>query len=216
MISFVVAIYIPNKEILEFTKNCITELNIVKEDNELIIIDDCSPLEHDIKVDYRFKKNKGVASAWNKGIKLASNDIIVIVNSDTFGFNWKSMLDCLREYDIVFPKIYNCKTRRTEERLAAEFMMFTRELIEDIGYFNEDYGMYYEDTDFFIRALDNGKKLGVCKEATVNHISAGTVDNHWTLKEKNERVEKSRVKYITTHNNRFPKLSKHWKRDDLY
>lgn len=56
-------------------------------------------------------------------------------------------------------------------RLVGFCLMVKRSLVEDIGSFDERYGLgNYEDDDLCLRALRNGYKLLIAKEAFIHHI----------------------------------------------
>ncbi|MEM4234867.1 MAG: glycosyltransferase [Candidatus Methanomethylicaceae archaeon] len=54
-------------------------------------------------------------------------------------------------------------------------MLIKRELIEQIGGLDEDFGSYYEDIDLCYRARLNGKKIVFAHKSIVYHVHAGTL-----------------------------------------
>ncbi|MCS7249108.1 MAG: glycosyltransferase [Anaerolineales bacterium] len=65
----------------------------------------------------------------------------------------------------------------TREVMAAcgASMLVKRELIEQIGGFDEDFGSYYEDTDLCYRARLAGKKVLFAHKSVVYHVHAATL-----------------------------------------
>jgi GT2 family glycosyltransferase len=210
-VSIIVPIYIVDEDVLNFSRECIEELRgTLKDGDEVIVLDDCSPMKHDIKTDYYNEVNRGLASLWNQGIRMAKNDIVLLANSDTSQHDWWPMIKSLDEYDIVFPKVMNMANLQLEERLAGEFFMFRKSLIDEIGYFREDFWMSYEDTDFFMRALEAGKRLGVCSYAKIIHLSQGTRKRANDSQTRKERERKAADIYKSIHGSKHPKLSYIW------
>ena len=55
------------------------------------------------------------------------------------------------------------------EYIVGCSLLFRRELIDSIGYLEEDYFLYFEDTDFNIRAAKEGWKIYYIPESIVHH-----------------------------------------------
>jgi GT2 family glycosyltransferase len=53
-------------------------------------------------------------------------------------------------------------------------MLIKREVVEKIGYFDEDLFAYYEDVDFCYRARHAGFKVGLAEKAVVHHAQGST------------------------------------------
>jgi len=53
-------------------------------------------------------------------------------------------------------------------------LLLSKKMLDEIGYFDEDFFMYYEDTDLAWRARLAGWKVLYAPEATVRHIHCGT------------------------------------------
>ncbi|MGB9707331.1 MAG: oligosaccharide flippase family protein [Microgenomates group bacterium] len=136
------------------------------------------------------KNNRGFAAAVNEGIKMGFKDkisLFIIANPDISllhlrGVNW---LDGLTYFDILglsFKQdgnfFYGGKidkwrlsgglikekpnTRFQEvDFVSGSMMIVKKEVIEKIGFFNENYFMYYEDVDFCFRAKQAGFKIGI-------------------------------------------------------
>lgn len=64
-------------------------------------------------------------------------------------------------------------------------MLIKREVIEKIGYLPEEYFMYYEDTDYCVKAKENGYKLGLCEDSVIYHkvsVSSGGENSPFSIK----------------------------------
>jgi|SRR3989344_108240 len=56
-------------------------------------------------------------------------------------------------------------------------MMVKREVFDKIGFFNEDYFMYFEDVEFCFRASHRGFTTMLYPEVSCKHLSGGSSDN---------------------------------------
>lgn len=210
MISVIIPIYNTSEELVEMTQDCIDSLTPELQDgDELLIIDDASPVAHDFGVrTITLPKNSGVAVAWNTGVTHAVNDIVLISNNDIQATHWRApMLEALEKYAVVFPLVYNENTGRETRHLAGEFFMTRRALIEKVGGFNEDFGSYFEDTDFFMRVMNVGGKLGVTAKAYVAHRSQATVKTSWSPERLEENFRRNQALYEHVHGGMYPFLS---------
>ncbi|MFA4991546.1 MAG: glycosyltransferase, partial [Candidatus Omnitrophota bacterium] len=87
------------------------------------------------------------------------------------------------------------------DSLSGSSVLFRRKCLDDVGFLDEDFVMYMEDVDLFLRCRDKGWKLMYEPKSVVYHEFHGTADN-----DKIERyVERNRLLLIAKH---FPeKLS---------
>ena len=82
--------------------------------------------------------------------------------------------------------------------LSGSAVLFRRDCLEDVGGFDEDFVMYLEDVDIFLRCRQKGWKLLYAPESIVYHKFHGTAD------EKVIRfyIERNRLLLVAKH---FPK-----------
>ena len=135
-------------------------------------------------------KNKGFAASVNKGIRAGHGGYVCVLNSDVLVTpNWLTKLvfalEAAPDHAIVNPVTNNTalidiamhpglsyldmnrgleavSSHRYPEIMPTGFcFMFKRELITKIGYFDEAYGSYGEETDFWMRALSYAEPSGV-------------------------------------------------------
>lgn len=104
--------------------------------------------------------------------------------------------------DIIWPK-FKIQLHRKQEILCSNeninnvtfisgcAMLIKKEVIEKIGYLDESYFMYYEDTDYCVRALDNGYRLIYQPNSIVYHkVSSSSGGNlspfvlYWSTKNR--------------------------------
>ena len=122
-------------------------------------------------------KNLGYAGGANIGIKKALSSRakwIVILNPDIkinrkcLGLFLKKIrkgncdmsgpfLGALddKRWSTIYP-IVKTSTRLQTCYLSGAFICYSKEVFEKVGLFNENYFLYYEDVDFFIRAVKKG------------------------------------------------------------
>lgn len=180
------------------TQKCIDSYKqTMQEGDELILVDDASPFNHGFKVDFRHEENKGNAGSWNTCVKLAKNKVVLLSDNDIEAWDWReNMLETLEVADVVFPRVYNCRIAAFEEKhLAGECFMFKKELFDEIGEFDEGYGSYFEDTDWFKRAMLANKKLATAPRTHVIHKSQGTFSKIWSQEKMQEMFERNKKRY---------------------
>jgi len=131
-------------------------------------------------------KNRGFAATVNRGLKATENKYACILNSDTVVTpNWLTKMVLALESDpntqIVNPVTNNTALinvdmypgqsyldmnralEKTSRQAYPEIMptgfcfMFKRELLNEIDYFDEAYGSYGEETDFWFRTINHVK-----------------------------------------------------------
>jgi GT2 family glycosyltransferase len=56
--------------------------------------------------------------------------------------------------------------------LAGASLMIRREILDDIGLFDESFFLYFEETDLCLRAVLNGHKMTYVRESVVTHIGS--------------------------------------------
>lgn len=195
-ISIIVPYVHKTQELKNMTRDCLKSFaNEMKKKDELISIDDTGMI-------------LGNAGSWNKGIKNSKNEIILLSDNDIEARCWREpMLKALEKYDIVFPIVYNQSIGKEQRHLAGEFWMFKKSLIDEIGMIDEKYKTYFEDTDFFMRAINAGKILGIAEGSYVIHKSQGTVNNVWDEKRKKDVFIKNKEMYEKKFNGKYPSLS---------
>jgi len=124
--------------------------------------------------------------------EVEKGQFILILNNDvTVERNFlEKLLNYSKKHraDIVSPKILDSKgsvwfeggeidknrftaghTRGKLDFLSGCCLLIKRQVFEKIGFFDEEYFMYYEDVDFCFRARMTGFKLGIADRAIAHH-----------------------------------------------
>ncbi|WP_394747992.1 glycosyltransferase family 2 protein [Spongiimicrobium salis] len=156
-------------------------------DSTLSIVKSYSEKLTERGISYQFisEKDKGIADAWNKGLKLAKGSIIGMLNSD----DWyddnaiANAVACLD--DTALELSYGICKRVDENKELIEVMdvvfnpnriylnfgfsyttcFMTRKVIDEIGGFNLDYKIAI-DTDFLLRAFKKKVLFKKCNNIT--------------------------------------------------
>jgi len=159
------------------------------DDYEIIVIDDCSTDNSIEKIISQFKSvkiiknkvNKGAAFARNNGIRNSSGELLLFLDSDIIlkeGSISKMINECEGK-DIIFPKIiysngkvmYPLNKGHEQYLLISPVFMITRKAIKKLkgSFFDENYKIYGEDTDFFLKCKLMGLKSLYVPDATAIH-----------------------------------------------
>jgi GT2 family glycosyltransferase len=128
----------------------------------------------------RNEQNLGCAKAWNRGIRHARAEgatLIGVLNNDlVFGPRWDEGLLAFHgkhadAHPVFGPHTMKCEldrfparaTRfmhrnaaRMRAKLGSECMFFVPSVFDRVGYFDERYFVSYEDTDFYVRCIEQG------------------------------------------------------------
>lgn len=158
------------------------EENTQKDDYELIIVDDGSPMKleefADPDVWVTHKENKGIAASWNDGMMVARGQYICIINDDiTVPSGWLEGLRIALDAGVSVsgPGIVG----KTDDLMGIDnthswfpgfcFMM-NRSTMFAIGKFDERFSPFnYEDTDYWVRVLKAGGTLTRNYDVRITH-----------------------------------------------
>lgn len=61
--------------------------------------------------------------------------------------------------------------------VGGTFMFVKKEVFEQVGFFNEDYFMYFEDVELCLKARQKGFRVGLNPEVSISHISGASSKN---------------------------------------
>lgn len=215
MISIIIPVFVLDGDLKDKTLKCFETLKKYSNDYELIVIDNGSPIPFDpltfgyeCDVYVRNKENKGNAGAWNEGLKLAKGEYLLLADNDVeFSEGWQQMQE-LADGAIVFPmtRFGNAGTDEYKQTLAGFFWMMSRATLEKIGPVSEEYGLaYYEDTDYFKRAMTQGIQLKCDTRVKIFHHGKSTSSKIPKMEDLENRNEK---KYLSKWGYEYPYLTK--------
>jgi len=206
-----ISVIIPVFNQMGYTKLCLDNIHkfSTNVDYEVIVIDNGSTdstseylksMEDKLNklIVYRYNKNEGVVTAWNKGLELASsnlygiinNDVIMATNSlrnaiDAFSSHPEVRLMCPRfETNELRPDFYT----RAEEISKKPFVFtpkfpltgccffITNKTIQEIGQFDERFKMlWYEDSDYFRRISESKVPVSQLNNILIHHFESMTL-----------------------------------------
>ncbi len=173
---------------------------------------------------------RGYAEGVNLGIRkglLAGADLFIIMNPDISfeSISKKNIIDLQLKFAVggfamrQNKKIYYrgtfdrwrmstlLETSKPAKRFVStdyatgSFMVIRRETIDRIGFFDESYGMYYEDADYCQRAKKSGLLVGLDTYHSYTHF-ASNQNNH----AKNSFLERNRFRFLLKHGSLEQKL----------
>ena len=219
MISIVVTHMPVNDEMFYLTQTCVLKLreNTINP-FELIIVSNgliTKSWNEDILVVN--KENRGNAKAWDMGINVASNNVIVLMDNDVWvEKNWdKEMVEKLSDDNVGVTFPYSILG--TDDYRATDYrgrkdgfcFAFNWDVYDMCGPFLQDqpFHSYYEDDNFFMNVMDKGLNLVACKNSKVFHKGQGTTKKILN-KEVEDGIESNRKWFNDKWNGEIPYLTK--------
>jgi GT2 family glycosyltransferase len=148
------------------------------------------------------QNNLGFGAANNKGIQAANTPFVLLLNPDCIPT--KELYDLLYQATLEFPDaaIIAPQIIRKNGELEISYrspktawksfggptdgpccvgfasgaaLLLNKEVMNSIGYFDENFFLYYEDEDLCQRVFNAKKELIIYPEAKVTHLSRGSV-----------------------------------------
>ncbi len=115
----------------------------------------------------------------------------------------------LTQYAKEIREKYQDQFEITDRRLAFFSVLIKKELILDVGYLSEDFGVgFADDDDYSIRAMKKGWKLCIAKGVFVFHNHRTTFKKIYTEGEILEMLKTNKSKLIEKHSNFLDGLEK--------
>ncbi|AJF61851.1 TPA: glycosyltransferase [Candidatus Woesearchaeota archaeon] len=192
------SIIIPNCNspvIFNTVESIYSSAGINKHDYEIILCDDGSTdgLYNEVNKRYplvrvlRFNLPKGASAARNNGVRNSGGDILLFIDSDMWlnKTTITTMIKGIKDYDIVFPKIIYENGQVMYPLLEVEkqyphisgCFLIKKDALEKLDEnFDEFYGTYLEDYDFFIRCRLAGLSASYIEDARVTHKNKEKTD----------------------------------------
>jgi GT2 family glycosyltransferase len=133
-------------------------------------------------------KNLGYGSAANIGLSEVKTKYGFLLNPDlTLNpediFKLEEYFDKLKETAILAPATEEHQYNKSQDAdientiwLVGAALMFDMEKIKEIGFFDENFFLYYEETDLCKRALDAGYKLSLVRNIFFPHENGKSCD----------------------------------------
>lgn len=183
--SIIIPCYFASEELVWMTSACLESLKKYGAPDEVIVVDDGSPLDVEgfvQELPIRRHTNGGYAAAVNTGLKQASGEVLIVSNNDIiFTPGWlEAILKPLQDgYDISSIRTsdngWETEEKITEGDKFGSLWAMKRRVYEELGGLDEGFGKgYFEDTDFRRRALETGFKIAKNHGHLVEHFGKST------------------------------------------
>jgi len=194
------SIVIPVLDSLEYTQQCIDSLSEYAPNAEIIIVNNGSQpdtkqyldgLKH-IKV-IHWDVNEGVSKAWNAGLKLATRDVLCVLNNDvTVKENGMQRLtEAAIEvgiagvsgfcFNLDWTLAYETQNESEADVLGGYCLVFRRDIWNKVGEFDELFTpACWEDNDWCLRARQLDCKWRIIN-GQINHYCSKTLNRVFDL-----------------------------------
>lgn len=212
--------------------NC---LHSIKKIKNIIIYDNSNDRSLKKKINKKYpkikiylsNKNLGYGAANNKIIKKSKTPFVFILNPDVILKKnceeniLKTINKLKKNFAIIAPYsknntygFFNKKTFIKKKFYKVDFvggsaMLLNKEKIENVGMFDENIFLYYEETDLCRRLKFNGENIYLDKNSKVNHLAAKSSNIGFEFEKcRNWHFMWSQVYYEKKYNNNFWVYSK--------
>ena len=212
--------------------NC---LHSIKKIKNIIIYDNSNDRSLKKKINKKYpkikiylsNKNLGYGAANNKIIKKSKTPFVFILNPDVILKKnceeniLKTINKLKKNFAIIAPYsknntygFFNKKTFTKKKFYKVDFvggsaMLLNKEKIENVGMFDENIFLYYEETDLCRRLKFNGENIYLDKNSKVNHLAAKSSNIGFEFEKcRNWHFMWSQVYYEKKYNNNFWVYSK--------
>lgn len=163
MLSIIVPVYSMRPEVRDlWQRNLNTIFRVAQMDTEVVSVDNGSTCPPTPPATVTWPTNKGVAPAWNEGVRRANGDVLAFVTSTTaVEAGWDTALAAVARSGRYIAMPYTNGTKPYGIGVTGWCWAVRRNLWEAVGPFDETFvPVQYEDTDFFMRATrDHGIEL---------------------------------------------------------
>ena len=126
--------------------------------------------------------NRGFGTACNQGINSATTRYVIILNPDTQLSHsaLTTLLVALQEEEnaaIAGPKVDSDSTKTGTEVVRwviGAAVLMDKEKLKEIGYFDENIFLYYEENDLYLRVQAAGMDVIKCHDSFMPHIGGAS------------------------------------------
>jgi GT2 family glycosyltransferase len=184
-LSIVMPVWSRTPELAEMALRTLERVwEVARLSTEVIVVDNGSPFQLPLPARvHRFPENRGVAPAWNAGLRLARAPVIAVLNSDCLvepGWDEELYEAATQGRRIAFPYTDHCDGegfRQSDQAGTAGWcFMASRKVFREVGEFDEGFSPAYgEDTDYWHRAWELGIQLSPVPAARVTHARRSSV-----------------------------------------
>lgn len=179
--------YLPNKENLGFGKANNLVLRKIRSDYILLLNPDSKVLPGTIKYMINFMdKNPNVGAATCKVVK--EDGSLDWASHRGFPTPWASFLYFILKNDSLYHLTNKDVTKPHEvDAIAGAFFLTKKDVLDKVGYFDEDYFLYAEDLDLCFRIKQAGYKIMYVPDVKIIHYKGVTSG----IKEHSQKISSS-------------------------
>ena len=138
------------------------------------------------------EKNLGYGAGNNLGINLAKTNHVLILNPDTILLDNTiekliEAADKIKNFAILGPKIYGETEKESQNYVSVQYIkgfaiLFNKEKFIEIGYFDENYFLYFEEIDLCRKIIKSGSKIYAINNALIKHEEENLMRENMILK----------------------------------
>jgi len=186
-IQVVVPVYYCDESLYLPIMHCLASL----EGYDVILVDDCSPLDHDFPITIQNSPNLGYTSTVNAGLKIATADVIVVCNDDIV-----MTKECMERFQDLPDGVIASPmdTSSSDDELFGAVFGMRRSVYEEIGGLDENFKHFFSDTEYIQRAKNRGIEIIKWYDITLDHPESSTyklLDKKTLLEEDRKVWERS-------------------------
>lgn len=190
-LSIVIAVY----DSLNYTQDCIDSLQKHAPNAEIIIVNNGSQPETKEYLDglnfiktIHWNENRGVSKAWNAGLKIATRDILCVLNNDVLvqPNGMQKLVVAAIETGVAgnegacmnmdFCYAYSTYNEDEADYLGGYCIVFRRDVWDSVGEFDELFSpAYWEDNDWSLRVKEAGYKWKIIPECVYHYVARTSV-----------------------------------------
>lgn len=208
-----VYIIISHRDDFETTLKCIYFINKYCENFKIIVIDSSkNKYIYDESIEVLYQSSPiSVTKSWNLGlIRCFSSDdcdAICIIGNDVYLNNdiFTIMKPFINKFNAFLTPVPNSTDIFNEPvnvmfALGMHCIVAKKSIFANVGLFNEDFFLYYQDSDYFERIRLLGMLCLQINDARCEHIGQSNTRNIYTDKEINIIGNSDLIKYV----NKYP------------
>ena len=169
---------------------------------QIFVVDNSRNFDLKIKLEKRYdnvqvvipESNGGNGAGINEGLKLAKTkyifylDVDVKIESNVIE-NLYNYAEKIKNFSILAPKIKNfnylkdfyiskniSQNVHSMKFITGCALFFNKEILNEIGYFDENIFLYYEENDFYLRCLNKNKSIYLIDNCYIEHEGNSSTD----------------------------------------
>ena len=138
------------------------------------------------------EKNLGYGAGNNLGINIAKTKYVLTLNPDTILYentisNLLEQANLIEDFALLGPKVINNESDVTDIKAKSEpvdyikgfAIFFNKEKFYKIGYFDENYFLYFEEIDLCKKIVNSNNKIYLVNNALIKHIGGKSHENKY-------------------------------------